>query len=164
MPAGIPEHLSKTMSEHQQKKYYIEKYLPKFASISQYNYNQIARDLAILNEMRFGPRSFGLFDSLNPNNIVYGKKSLLLVDEIETLCDKPYANTTAKLLEVFINRATKDREAPDAGEKVKLVRKIFKKTLIAGMYADLLHADSKEDCRNWEIALRKCQIKTPLKD
>ena len=112
--------------------------------------------------MRFGPRSFGLFDSLNPNNIVYGKKSLLLVDEIETLCDKPYANTTAKLLEVFINRATKDREAPDAGEKVKLVRKIFKKTLIAGMYADLLHADSKEDCRNWEIALRKCQIKTPL--
>ena len=30
------------------------------------------------------------------------------------------------------------------------------------MYADLLHADSKEDCRNWEIALRKCQIKTPL--
>lgn len=111
MPAGIPEHLSKTMSEHQQKKYYIEKYLPKFASISQYNYNQIARDLAILNEMRFGPRSFGLFDSLNPNNIVYGKKSLLLVDEIETLCDKPYANTTAKLLEVFINRATKDREA-----------------------------------------------------
>ena len=80
MPAGIPEHLSKTMSEHQQKKYYIEKYLPKFASISQYNYNQIARDLAILNEMRFGPRSFGLFDSLNPNNIVYGKKSLLLVD------------------------------------------------------------------------------------
>lgn len=162
MPAGIPEHLSKTMSEHQQKKYYIEKYLPKFASISQYNYNQIARDLAILNEMRFGPRSFGLFDSLNPNNIVYGKKSLLLVDEIETLCDKPYANTTAKLLEVFINRATKDREAPDAGEKVKLVRKIFKKTLIAGMYADLLHADSKEDCRNWEIALRKCQIKTPL--
>ena len=30
------------------------------------------------------------------------------------------------------------------------------------MYADLLHADSKEDCRNWEIALRKCQKKTPL--
>ena len=108
--------------------------------------------------MKFGPRSYGVFDSINPNNIVTSKGKLMLVDEINTLYDKSYGNTTAKLLEVFINRAGADMEAPDAGDKVKYVRKIFKKTILSGIYAGLVHADCKEDYRNWEIALKKCKI------
>ena len=108
--------------------------------------------------MKFGPRSYGIFDSINPNNIVTSKGKLKLVDEINTLYDKPYGNTTAKLLEVFINRASANVEAPDAGEKIKYVRKIFKKTVLSGLYAGLIHADDKIDYRNWEIALKKCNI------
>ncbi len=160
-PAGVPEHLAKRFSRGQINKYYIERYLPKFAQISQYSYNELANDLAKLNEMKFGQRLYGVFDSLNPNNIVTSNGKLFLVDEIDILCDKSYANTTAKLLNVFINRASKDYEAPDAGKKVNLVRKIFKKTLISGVCANLLHADSKEDFRSWEIALKKCRITTP---
>lgn len=158
MPAGVPEHLTKTLGSGRIKKYYLEKYLPRFARIPQHNYNTLACDLAKLNEMQFGPRSYGIFDSINPNNIVNSKGNLKLVDEINTLYDKPYGNTTAKLLEVFINRASANLEAPDAGDKVKYVRKIFKKTVLSGLYANLVHADSKEDYRNWEIALKKCKI------
>ena len=32
--------------------------------------------------MKFGPRSYGIFDSINPNNIVTSKGKLKLVDEI----------------------------------------------------------------------------------
>ncbi len=158
MPAGIPEHLAKKYSGVQKTRYYLKKYLPKFACISQFSYNALAADLAKLNEMRFGARNFGVFDSVNPNNIVVQEGRLMLVDEIYTLCDRSYSNTTAKLLNIFINKSTKDDEAPDAGNKVKLVRKIFKKTLLAGVYADLVHANSKEDYEYWQTALRKCHI------
>lgn len=157
-PAGIPEHMIKMFGSARLKKYYLDEYLPKFARLPQHSYNELACDLASLNEMKFGPRSYGVFDSINPNNIVTSKGKLMLVDEINTLYDKSYGNTTAKLLEVFINRAGADMEAPDAGDKVKYVRKIFKKTILSGIYAGLVHADCKEDYRNWEIALKKCKI------
>ena len=158
IPAGVPEHMTKTLGSGRVKKYYLEKYLPRFARIPQHNYNELACDLARLNEMKFGPRSYGIFDSINPNNIVTSQGKLKLVDEINTLYDKPYGNTTAKLLEVFINRASANSEAPDAGEKIKYVRKIFKKTVLSGLYAGLIHADDKIDYKNWEIALKKCNI------
>lgn len=158
MPAGVPEHMTKTLGLGRVKKYYLEKYLPRFARISQYNYNELACNLARLNEMKFGLRRYGVFDSINPNNIVTSRGKLKLVDEINTLYDKPYGNTTAKLLEVFINRASANLEAPDAGDKVKYVRKIFKKTVLSGLYAGLIHANNEDDYRNWEIALKKCKI------
>ena len=161
LPAGVPEHLAQKFSKNKMKKYYSEKYLPIFSQISQWSYNKIALDLAKLNEMKFGFRNYGVFDSMNPNNIVTGNGNLYLVDEIDTLCDKSYANTTAKLLNVFINRASKDYEAPQMDKEIKFVRKIFKKTVISGVFANLLHADSKEDFGNWEIALKKCKINIP---
>lgn len=162
-PAGVPEHLAKNFSKNKIRKYYIEKYLPRFAQIAQASYNKLAMNLATLNSMKFGPRSYGLFDAMNPNNVVTSKGNLYLVDEIDTLCDKPYANTTAKLLNVFINRASIDYEAPQLMNKeLNFVRKIFKKAVISGIHADLLHADSKEDVRYWETALKKCKINTPV--
>lgn len=157
-PAGVPLHLAKTLSSGRLKKFYLEKYLPKFARLPQHSYNELANNLAKLNEMKFGPHSYGVFDSLNPNNIVASKGKLMLVDEIETLYDKPYGNTTAKLLEVFINRATAEIESPDVGDKLKLLRTIFKKTILASMNAGLIHADNKIDYKNWEVALKKCKI------
>lgn len=164
MPAGVPEHLAQKYNERKRTQYYLKHYLPKFAHISQYSYNMLASDLAKLNEMKFGIRNYGVFDSVNPNNIVSHEGHLMLVDEIYTLCDRSYSNTTAKLLNVFINKATKDYEAPDAGKKIKLVRKIFKKTLLAGVYADLVHANSKDDYRCWELALRKCHLNIQASD
>lgn len=157
-PAGIPQHMIKMFGSARLKKYYLEKYLPRFARLPQHSYNELACDLAQLNDMKFGARRYGIFDSINPNNIVTSKGKLMLVDEINTMYDKSYGNTTAKLLEVFINRAGAEMEAPDSGDKVKYVRKIFKKTILSGIYAGLVHADCKEDYRNWEIALKKCKI------
>ena len=163
-PAGVPEHCSKQLGKCSINRYYKEKYLPHFARITQNSYNELAGDIAKLNEIKLGPRSYCLFDSLNPNNIVARGGKLYLVDEIDTLYDKSFGNTTAKLLEVFINRATKDYEAPDAGNKRKFVRNIFKKVVIAADNASLLHADTKEDYAQWEKALAKCKFNIPASE
>lgn len=158
-PAGVPEHIVKNLSRNKLDKYYIYSYLPRFAKIPQSSYDELAKDLAALNEIILGPRQYCVFDSLNPNNIVARCGRLFLVDEIERLADRSYGNTTAKLFEVFINRASKDFESPFAGNNVKFVRKIFKKVTLASTRANLLHADTKEDFKNWEKALDRCMIK-----
>lgn len=163
-PAGVPEYYARLFGRGLVNKYYKEKYLPHFARITQGSYNELAQDIAKLNEIKLGPRRYCLFDSINPNNIVSRSGKLFLVDEIDTTCDKSYANTTAKLLEVFITRATKDYEAPDAGNKRKYVRTIFKKILIAADKANLIHADSKEDYALWEKALAKCKFNIPASE
>lgn len=163
IPAGIPEHLAKKFNKNMIKKYYAKRYLPRFAQLSQDSYNELAKNLSALNQMKFGFRNYGVFDFLNPNNIITSNGKLFIVDEIDTLYDKSYANSTAKLLNVFINNASKDYEAPlQTGKEIKYVRKIFRKVIISGVYADLLHADSKEDIKYWETALKKCKIETPL--
>ena len=158
-PAGVPEHIAKFYSRNRITSYYLKKYLPKFANVPQSQYDILAGDINKLNEIQLGPRRFCTFDSLNPNNIVCKNHVLYLVDDIDTLCDRSYSNTTAKLLEVFVNRATKDIEAPYAGDKVPLVRKIFKKVVLASTRANLLQANSKFDFENWVKALQKCGIK-----
>lgn len=164
MPAGVPEHFSKIFGQSAVNRYYKSRYLPRFSQITQASYNEFAKDIARLNEIKLGGHRFCLFDSINPNNIVACKGKLYLVDDINTLYDKSYGNTTAKLLEVFINKATKDYEAPDVGKKRSLVRKIFQKVVIAANLANLLHADSKEDLKNWERALKKCAYNVPVEE
>ena len=129
-PAGVPEHLTKVYSQNRIKKYYLNHYLPRFAAIPQSAYDTLAQDINKLNEIKLGPRRFCIFDSLNPNNIVTRNGKLYLVDEIDTLCDRSYSNTTAKLLEVFINRASCNLESPFAGDKLPLVRKILARVRI----------------------------------
>ena len=164
VPAGVPEHYARQSGRNGVNRYYKEKYLPHFAKITQNRYNELAQDIAKLNEIKLGSRRYCLFDSINPNNIVARAGRLYLVDEIDTLYDKSFGNTTAKLLEVFINRATKDYEAPDAGNKRKFVRNIFKKVVIAADNASLLHADTKEDYAQWEKALAKCKFNIPASE
>ena len=108
IPAGVPEHFAQKVGKGGVNRYYREKYLPRFAKITQGSYNEFVQDIARLNEIKLGPRRYCLFDSINPNNIVVHAGKLYLVDEINTMYDKSYANTTAKLLEVFLVRATKD--------------------------------------------------------
>ena len=160
IPAGIPEHLMRFLSKNQINQYYINKYLPTFAKLPQDSYNSLIKDIEKLNEIKLGPHQYCLFDYLNPNNVVTRSGKLYLVDEIDTLQDKSYMNTTAKLLNVFINRASRNHEAPFAGKSTKFVRKIFKKVLIASANANMLPANSKEDIEIWQKALKKCNIKT----
>ena len=160
LPAGVPEHLSKSLSRNRMKKYYLNTYLKKFASIPQSSYDNFAQDMARLNDIKLGARRYCVFDYLNPNNVVLRKGKLYLVDEIDTNCDKSYANTSAKLLNVFINRLNRRFEAPNIPDnKTALVRKIFKKVVLASNKAGLLHADTKEDYAFWQTALKKCRIK-----
>ena len=158
-PAGVPEHLTKFFNKNKIYKYYLNTYLPRFAHIPQSSYDKLAMDINKLNEINFDTRQFCIFDSLNPNNIVASHGKLYLVDEIDMNCDRSYSNTTAKLLEVFINRATKDLDAPPAGEKLPLVRKIFKKVVLASSRANLLQANSQWDYMNWQKKNKKCSIK-----
>ena len=159
-PAGVPEHISKRLSPNQINNYYLTKYLPRFSDLSQGSYDDFAKNLAKLNEIKSGFRQYCAFDSLNPNNVVVKRGKLYLVDEIDTHQNRPYANTSAKLLEVFINRATSEQLSPFGNdEQVKLVRKIFKKVLTAASKAQLMHADSEMDFKNWKLALERCKIK-----
>ena len=158
-PAGVPEGIAKKFTKSKIEKYYLNTYLPRFVHIPQSSYDELAADINRLNRITLGPRRFCVFDSLNPNNIVLKRGKLYLVDEIDTLCDRSYSNTTAKLLEVFINRATKDMDAPQVPKKLPLVRKIFKKVVFASSKAGLVHANSKWDFMNWEKSLKLCKIK-----
>ena len=160
LPAGIPEHLTKFMSITRLRAHYLHRYLPQFASIPQSSYNKLASDIEKLNEIKIAEHQYCVFDYLNPNNIVAKNGKLFLVDEIDTLQDRSYSNTTAKLLNVFINRASRNMEAPAAGNMTKYVRKIFKKVILASSNANMLAANSKEDYKLWEKALKKCDIKT----
>ena len=158
--AGVPEHISRNLSKSQVDYYYLTRYLPRFAHIPQSGYDEFAQNMAKLNEIKVGERQYCAFDSLNPNNVVLKKGRLFLVDEIDTHQNRPYANTTAKLLEVFLNRATYNQLSPIPNdEQVKTVRKIFKKVLLAASKAKLLHADSEVDFKNWQLALERCHIK-----
>ena len=163
-PAGVPESIAKKCNKYKIEKYYLNTYLPRFAHIPQSGYDELAADINRLNRITLGPRRFCIFDSLNPNNIVLKSGKLYMVDEIDTLCDRSYSNTTAKLLEVFINRATKDMDAPQVPKKLPLVRKIFKKVVFASSKAGLVHANSKWDFMNWEKALQLCKIKETAAD
>lgn len=159
-PAGVPEHISRNLSKSQIDYYYLTRYLPRFAHIPQSSYDDFAQNMAKLNEIKVGERQYCAFDSLNPNNVVLKKGKLYLVDEIDTHQNRPYANTTAKLLEVFLNRATYNQLSPIANdEQLKNVRRIFKKVLLAASNAKLLHADSEVDFKNWQLALERCHIK-----
>lgn len=156
--AGVPQHKAEKLSLSEIKKYYLEKYLPKFANLPQGSYDEIAADLNKVNSMKSDARTYYCIDAYNPNNIVAKSDRLFIVDEFDRLCDISYNNTTAKLLDIFINRATKDVEAPFAGDKVNLVRKIFKKIIISSEKHDLVQANSKEDYESWNKALKKCCI------
>lgn len=160
-PAGIPEHKVPFMTLYEQKKYYLTKYLPKFAMIPQSAYDDLAKNISQINNVRLGERQFCVFDSLNPNNIVEKGSRFFIVDEMETLYDKPYGNTTAKLFEVLINRMHKSQDSPISKKHTKLYRKIFQKVILAVEKREILHAETKHDYQNWEKALQRCQIQNP---
>lgn len=159
--AGIPEHKVPFMTLQEQKKYYLTKYLPKFADIPQFAYDDLAKNISKINNIQLGERQYCVFDSLNPNNIVEKGSRFFIVDEMEKLYDKPYGNTTAKLFEVLINRMHKSQDSPISQEHTKLYRKIFKKIILAVEKNDIIHAETKHDYQNWEKALERCQIKNP---
>lgn len=159
-PAGVPKHISENLSKTQVNHYYLTRYLPIFSRVPQSSYDEFALNLASLNEIKTGIRQYCAFDSLNPNNVVLKKGKLYLVDDIDTMQDMSYANTTAKMFEVFLNKATYNQASPEGNdEQVKMMRKILKKVLLAASNAQLVHVNSKEDAKNWQIAFAKCHIK-----
>ena len=157
--AGVPEHIAKTLSKSKLNQYYINRYLPKFANVPQSAYDKLAQSIAELNNMKIDGYKYCEFDSINPNNIVLKNGNLYLVDEIMTDCEKSFSNTTAKLLQVFINKADMNTLAPCEPTGTKNTRKIFKKVVLASSGADVPHADTEEDLKNWQIALKRCGIK-----
>ena len=161
IPAGIPEHKIPKMSLNEQIKYYITKYLPAYSKLPQIAYDDLAKDIEKLNQIKLGEHRFCTFDSLNPNNIVTKNSHLFIVDEIYTLYDKPYGNTTAKLFEVLINRMHKSQDSPVLSKCTNLYRKIFAKTILAAEKTEMIHADTNSDYKNWEKALQRCAISTP---
>ena len=159
VPAGVPDHIAKRLTPNQVSNYYLTKHVPRFAKLAQGSYDDFARNMTKLNEIKTGEHQYCAFDSLNPNNVAIKRGKLYLVDEIDTHQNRPFANTTAKLLEVFINRATHDQLSPIGNNtQVKLVRKIFRKVVTAASKAELLHADSGIDFKNWKLALERCKI------
>lgn len=159
LPAGVPEHIAKHLSKSKLNQYYVNRYLPKFAKVPQSAYDCLAQSISALNNTKIDGYKYCEFDSLNPNNIVLRGGKFYLVDEIETDCEKSFSNTTAKLLQVFINKADMKTPAPCDPRGIKNTRRIFKKVVLASSGADVPHAESKEDCKNWQIALKRCGIK-----
>lgn len=159
LPAGVPEHIAKNLSKSKLNSYYTNRYLPKFAQVSQSAYDLLAKTISALNNTKIDGYKYCEFDSENPNNIVLRKGKFYLVDDIETDCEKSFSNTTAKLLQIFINKADIYTLAPSDPRGLKDTRKIFKKLILASSGADVPPAASKRDYQNWQIALKRCGIK-----
>ncbi|MDR1327744.1 MAG: hypothetical protein LBJ74_04990 [Heliobacteriaceae bacterium] len=125
--AGVPAKIKCNM-----EKYYETVYLPKFSSLPQKAYDDLAYDCSVLNESGDGLSCWG-FDYVNTNNFVAAGKKIRTVDEMDYLTQDE--NKTSDLMNIFLfmyNKDTAIRPGLKVSDKVlKMKQTIFKKWLLA---------------------------------
>lgn len=160
IPAGIPDHYFKTMTEQECREYYEKKYLPLFSSLPQKSFDAIAKDCNTLNKMGNDEISYS-FDYLNPNNFVLVGKTLRITDVINKEY-YPKPNTIAQLLYSFVQKTDLDGFAKYSEEGKLPRRELTKKIIIAGIKNDLPIDESAYGQKIWEVTLNDlCKIKEP---
>ncbi len=162
IPVGVPKKFTKFYSEEDCENYYKKVYLPIFSSVEQKSYNAIAKDCLELNKMNDGDYYYN-FDYCNPNNFVLTGKTLRITDSIyKTALHNP--NTTIDLLEVFLDKMSRYKLAPNPDkETLPYIHKIFKKIVTAANSCNLPLGDEISGCiSEWGVITQRiCGLKTP---
>lgn len=159
-PAGLPRSVKPTDCH----KYYVHEYLPKFAQVSQENYNALLEDCGRLNDRYYTIGSYHLFDSVNPNNIVLKDGKLYWVDVINT--SQNNWNSMTDILDMLLNTYSVGRTVHYGyGESLIHAKTIFKKIIVAGMNADIpVCGTSYFTNEIWRELVKNLKIKVPAKD
>ena len=104
-------------------------------------------------------------DFQNPNNTVITKdKKIILTDDLLQYNKYCGANSTAKLLRIFMLDASLNVYTPVFHEHLNEARALFKKIILAGEKAGLTLSDGNEDKILISDALYKCQTKVKGED
>lgn len=131
-PAGVPSHLTAKNHHKECIEYYEKKYLPKFSSLPQKTFDDVAYDFKLLNKNNDGGYCF---DVRNPNNFVLVGKKIRIVDSICQSFENEMA--TADLLAPFLFFQDVANECTYSTNSLPHRRKLFKKIVLAGLNNDL---------------------------
>lgn len=132
LPAGVPAYFSEHNLQKDCVEYYEKKYLPKFASLPQKSFDDVAYDFRLLNE---NSRDGHCFDTRNPNNFVLVGKKIRIVDSICQSFEKEM--TITDLVAPFLFFQDVANECTYSVRGLNNRRKLFKKIVLAGLKNDL---------------------------
>lgn len=153
IPAGL---VGEFANQSEKIQYYNEVYLQKYSSLPQSAYDNITADFKELNAISEEGKFF-TFDTINPNNFIAVEDKIFIVDKLDKTSQKE-GNTTAKMINVFINSLSHDTKAEFDVLSVGSRRNIFKKCIIAGEKADLPYGRSTQERQDLNDALQLCDI------
>ena len=132
LPAGVPTYFSEHNSLKDCVEYYEKKYLPRFASLPQKSFDDVAYDFKLLNK---NSADGHCFDVRNPNNFVLVGRKIKIVDSICQSFETEM--TTADLLSPFLFLQDVANECSYSAGALNNRRKLFKKLILAGLKNDL---------------------------
>lgn len=155
IPAG---YAGTSNNMHEMIKYYNEVYLPKFSSLPQSSFDDVAADFAMLNKSNY------TFDTINPNNFqARSDGKIVVLDDLEKSGEyKP--NSLSKLFRVFTNSITHDVQAEYDLLAVGNRRNLFKKIILASEKNELPYGSSMSDREELNLAMRLCNFEEPFSE
>ncbi len=158
IPCGVPYALCSKMTNDEIYAYYFKVYFSKIAKLPQSSFDKFAEDVE---KIKY-PYTI---DFQNPNNTVITKdKKIILTDDLLQYNKYCGANSTAKLLRIFMLDASLNVYTPVFHEHLNEARALFKKIILAGEKAGLTLSDGNEDKILISDALYKCQTKVKGED
>lgn len=159
IPAGL---MGTFGSESEKIKYYNDVYLKKYSSLPQKAFDDVAADFKSLNEINENGHFYS-FDTINPNNFIAVNDKIMIVDKLDKTTQRD-SNTTAKMINVFINSMSHDTKAEFDLMAMGGRRNLLKKCLIAGEKAELPYGRTPEEREYLNDALRLCDIQENFSD
>ena len=154
LPAGVPTSFVESNCPKECVEYYEKKYLPRFASLPQKSFDDVAYDFKLLNKSS-GEGHY--FDVSNPNNFVLVGRKIKIVDSICKSFEKEM--TTSDMLSPLLFLQDVSNECSYSSTALNNRRKLFKKIILAGIKNDLPLMN--EDCSYvFEVVLEElCKSK-----
>lgn len=132
LPAGVPASFAENNLQKACVDYYENIYLPRFASLPQKSFDDVAYDFKLLNK---NSGDGYCFDVRNPNNFVLVGKKIKIVDCICKSFEEKM--TTTDLLTPFLFFQDVSNECLFSTKALNNRRKLFKKIILAGIKNDL---------------------------
>lgn len=155
IPAGFA---GKSNNMQEMIKYYNEVYLPRFSSLPQSSYDDVAADFAVLNKTNY------TFDTINPNNFqARSDGKIVVLDDLEKTSEYR-ANSLSKMFRVFTNSLTHDIQASFDTMAVGNRRNLFKKIILASEKNELPFGASSADREELNLAMRLCNYDEPFSE
>lgn len=124
-------------------------YLPQCAKLPQKAFDDLAKSLSALNESKLG-----VFDLINPNNVMLNKKSFKIIDGVFPDTGK---NTFSKMIDTLLKKYTVGIYTDYKKELVPIRKEILKKCIIASEKNNLPLKNS-ENCGIFDYVAGLCDL------